>query len=213
MMKIFKIHSWILFVGILSLVSTTFAQNSTDLNGAHIGLFDIQVALVLYVALEDVERVEQLLERGVDPNVKASSASIDQFCGRILGEISAISCATYTGNKDMIRLLIRHGANVNSFFGKYGRSPFELALVTHGDLEMVDIIVDAPTFNAAIDKEFSGSQRQSYLELAIRHGRPSLIQTLLDKGAKVDRLRPALHRIMINTLRSYETATHTFPNQ
>lgn len=188
------------FVGILSFASVGFAQLS------------LEEKLAVYVVLEDTERVQQFLERGVDPNVQnylnheGRSIGIDCFG---LSNVTPLHCAARSGNTDMARLFIQYGVNVNTFVE--GLSPFEIAL-DYGHTQIADMIVEAPTFDVrAVAIVFSENRfneramrRSPYLEAAIRNENARLIRVLLDRGG-VFHLSRDDHQAMQAILRAYET--------
>lgn len=179
-----------LFIGILSFASTTFAQVYT------------QEALMAYVEIEDVERVKQLLERGVDPDIPDVSWHNYRDCDGLVN-VKPIHCAVKTGNKEIVRLLIRHGVNVNVMGAEAG-NPLQAAL-TYDYPEIADMIVNAPTFDAKTEAMYSGGRFSPYLEVAIRHENARLIRILLDRGANPDLIRGDARQNMDAILRAYET--------
>ncbi|XP_050700935.1 adhesion G protein-coupled receptor L4-like isoform X2 [Eriocheir sinensis] len=139
---------------VLLLAAFTRAQEAADLNDA--------------VKLEQTDAVRALLSAGANVNVTDS-----------LGW-TPLHNAAYTGQADMVRVLLMHQANPDTPEPVHGRSSLHLAAYS-GHAEVVSLLLDA---GATID--LRDEHGQSALHLGVWRGQVGVVATLLQREAQVD---------------------------
>ena len=131
---------------------------------------DSQPTIHAAVSLGQVDRLRQLLEDGVNPNLPNDR---DQ---------TPLHLAASAGDKDAIELLVAHGAKVN-MHDWFGQNPLAIA-VSGGHAEAVDFLLD----NLAAANWKEGSSGRTLLHLSVIG--PSVpnvgvMRSLLDAGVKL----------------------------
>ncbi|MGX5872981.1 ankyrin repeat domain-containing protein, partial [Burkholderia gladioli] len=81
-------------------------------------------------------------------------------------------------NADAVRVLLDRGANPNAKEGAFERTALHEAILVHGDVDMLTVLLDA---GADIDER--DAQMDAPLRLAIELGRTAAVRLLLDRGA------------------------------
>ena len=118
----------------------------------------------------DIDMVKRLLNSGVP-------VENDPKCG-----MSALACAAGNGNVDIMRLLIKNGANINSqAIIRGSRTPLQAA-VHSGSLAAIDILLEAgadPNAAAVLGNE------ETAIFLAAAHKSPAVLSRLIEAGAKI----------------------------
>lgn len=144
---------------------------------------------------DDAAQVSALLKRGFDPNtmdptgtsglmlaLKESAFKVVQVLlghPRIKVEVrnaadeSPLMLAALKGNKELCRLMIQKGGDVN----KPGWTPLHYA-ATHGHLEVLNLLLEE---NAYIDA--ASPNNTTPLMMAAHYGTPSAVKLLLEAGA------------------------------
>ena len=137
----------------------------------------------------DISKVEAMLKQGIDPNV----ADINGFFGLIVASVN--------GNLNLVKLLIKYGANINKKYkgnvlnGLEGETALTF-LITSWDwastnsqkykLEQVaNYLVDH-----GIDLNYKNSLGFNYLMIAAKEGMTPLIKKLIEKGMDVNAQSP-----------------------
>lgn len=131
----------------------------------------------------NIERVRALLSAGAKVNEKEQS-----YMGN-----TPVYLATCTGNKEVLKLLIDSGADVNTR-NNLGQTALDNALLQEYDLEVIKILTNA---GAHVQPDF-GRSAMHYLT---QKNNPKLIEFLLSQGVDVnapdDRNRTPLHTAAI----------------
>jgi ankyrin repeat protein len=131
------------------------------------------------VASGDLQRVELLLEQGVNPRTRCTYETlIDR--SNVEGSRSAFFFALQEGNEALANLLLCHGADPDDADGLLGHTPLTYAAY-HGLDEMLRNLVGA---GASVD--LVNPFKRSPLEVAIYYGREAIALALLEAGAKPD---------------------------
>ncbi|KAH0175422.1 hypothetical protein KCU67_g211, partial [Aureobasidium melanogenum] len=131
--------------------------------------YNYHLGRILSGAIEmgDIERVCDLLGRGVNPNTEL------EFPG------FAIQKASFRGSSEIARTLINMGAYVNAQGGRHGNAL--QAASAGGHDEIVQILLE----NGA-DVNAEGGEYGSALQAASHRGHDKIVQMLLDTGADVN---------------------------
>lgn len=150
----------------------------------------------------DVDTVTHLLANGSDPNksdaYKNTPLSVAAHFGQsevielllkngaridgIVGEMSPLQCAVYSGHRETALRLIKKGANLNHS-DAYGTTPLAVA-ASRGDAEEVRLLLDA-----GADVEQANNLGWRPLHVALRSTKPKdaarlvTVETLLEYGA------------------------------
>ena len=99
--------------------------------------------LVAAIRNEDTEKVEELLQHGVDPNVLTASKLGSKLLGFVeMGPDRPLSEACRMGNIDIVKALIGHGATAEPMDGT-GWSPLDETLFFYqpNDIEIVRLLL------------------------------------------------------------------------
>lgn len=140
-------------------------QHGADVNKKD---FSNTVALLKSVRLGDIETAAVLLEAGADPN----------FCSQFENK-SLITQACSNGYTDIVRLLIKHGGDVNLMSGRrYGAIHYA---AWNGQNEIVKLLLDA---GAEYDNQTAC--KNTPLALAAHGGHLETMKILLSKGCDVN---------------------------
>ena len=128
----------------------------------------------------NIEMVKLLIARGADINAGIVATALHR--------------ATWMEHKDIIELLIQHGANVNAK-DKWGYTPLSYAVYKDDYLYLMNILI---ANGAEVDtKDPSG---ETYLHYAATAGRTEAVKLLLEAGANIntksDRGQTAVHAIL-----------------
>ncbi|KAI0272290.1 ankyrin repeat-containing domain protein [Gloeopeniophorella convolvens] len=149
--------------GLLPIVEHILASGSYDINargGYH--------ATALFAALMEgrsLAVIRSLLDGGADVNIKGN-----------LGEGTALQVAVSRGNRDIVQLLLDHGANIHAPSLRSGSTLQDA--VSDGNRDIVQLLLD----RGADVNELRGSYG-SALERAVSNGNLDVVQVLLDHGA------------------------------
>ncbi len=126
-----------------------------------------EATLLDAVLSNDIERAQQLLNRGADPHLRYSG-------GKTLLHIAAVH-----GRAGMVELLLAHGADVNAR-DKSGGTPLSEA-------EILDWVAVAGLLLArGADPHLRYSGGKTLLHIAAVHGRAGMVELLLAHGADVN---------------------------
>lgn len=169
---------------------------------------DIDAALFLAARRGRIARMNELLERGADPDVRFSGdgtpliaavrsgdirgvellleAGADPDLG-VSGDGNPVIAAASAGNRALVLLLIEAGADVNSFQSGDGNPLIAAAL--RGDLAMTELLLAA---GADPDAYVPGDETP--LIAAAQQGHLAVAQRLVEAGADVSRTVFAHHR-------------------
>lgn len=135
-------------------------------------LFTTLSAQDLMTAIEskNYEQVERLLQTGSKVNKPNREGQYPLWH------------AVWNNDGEMVRLLIRYGADVNQKFKakKAGISCLHIAS-QEGFLNIVQILVEN---GAGVDEKGAGNQ--TALRVAARNGRTDIVKYLMEKGAEID---------------------------
>ncbi|CAG7939364.1 unnamed protein product [Penicillium salamii] len=115
-----------------------------------------------------------LLESGVSPNARVS----DRGEYAITNALAVSECGSMRRHKwgaEILRILLKYGADPNCKKGKYGWTPFHTAVATGADLETITLLLE---HGASM-----GTESASSLNAAIRESNLPLIELLLKAGA------------------------------
>lgn len=127
----------------------------------------------LMLAARDLEKVKLLVERGADVNARAST-----------GITPLMVAAQYTGNAEVVRLLLKKGAKPNldkSVEVRNNASALFFAMMA-GDIEMAKALLDAGA-NLNDRMKVLGRFTNSLLTYAASAGDTAMVEYLISKGA------------------------------
>lgn len=127
----------------------------------------------LMLAARNLEKVKLLLDRGADLNVRAAT-----------GLTPLMVAARYRGNAEVVRLLLKKGAKVNSDKGievRNDASALFLAVMA-GDIQTVSALVDAGA-SLKVQMKVLGNLVTSLLTYATFADEATVIDYLIGKGA------------------------------
>lgn len=124
------------------------------------------------VCNEDLDMVQHLLEAGVDPNNKSR-----------VGTCSALGCAVTRNNLALVRLLLKHGANVNArSYSRWSTNVTALqAAILYADVDVARLLLES----GAEANTYFGTVRGPPLEIAILNKRIDHIILLAICGADI----------------------------
>ena len=130
----------------------------------------------------DMKKVIQLLQSGIDVNVKDDAGVVGHY-PHLYGRTPLHVAAVY-GKTQIARLLLEYGANPNKFDDD-SESPLTLA-AWKGNLSLVKILVAAGARINYLNPEdrFSGSNTALYT--AVNNGHFDIVKYLIDKKADVN---------------------------
>ena len=143
----------------LRTVESLLNQGAVDVNYRTPGIGDN--ALGNASSQNEVEMAMLLLRRGADPNI----ATEENF--------TPLLSAAYHGHTEMVRLLIRAGANVNAAETRYGFTPLASA-AQYGHAETVELLLDA-----GADPTVRVKNGMTAMRLARDHGRTDVVKILM----------------------------------
>lgn len=124
--------------------------------------------LIEAVEAGHAKKVEELLEKGANPNIKTS---IRWYHGW-----TPLHIAVYERNLDIVRLLIKYGANINA--KTYNReTPLHIA-VYEGHWDVAKLLIDH-----GADVNARNNNGSTPLHIAAERGFLDIVQLLLEKGA------------------------------
>lgn len=126
----------------------------------------------LYIATRvadkpDLEAIDSYLKAGANCNGPRGCAN------------SPLCHASCHGHEELVKLLIRHGAKVNSIDGSQGRTPL-MEASRNGHTSVVELLLKE---GASID-QYTGPQGRTALIWACMEGHVSVVTVLLRNGAK-----------------------------
>lgn len=127
----------------------------------------------LMMAARDLEKVRLLVERGADVNARAAT-----------GITPLMAAAQYTGNVDVVRLLLKKGARPNPDRGVEVRndaSAIFYAMMAF-DVEMVRALADAGA-NVNAKMKIIGRFAATPLLYTVAANHPAMVEYLISKGA------------------------------
>ncbi|MCP5491893.1 MAG: ankyrin repeat domain-containing protein [Chlamydiales bacterium] len=161
--------------GELDLVATDISIKQQD---NLIELFNSKLASICEElgkrVLDKAPTVIALLTYGADPNRK-------------VGDYTLLHLAAFKGNKDIVELLLQHGASIETQ-DRWGSTPLDLA-DREGNKDIVELLrtkVENPNLQNGASAEAQGNSGLAPLHYAAREGYKDIVELLLDKGAKVD---------------------------
>jgi ankyrin repeat protein len=132
-------------------------------------------ALMLATLFGDAPCVEQLLQRGADPN-QADSAG-------------ATALLWAMPDIDKARLLLKHGANVNTKSATLGRTPFLIAAAYPGTVSLLELLLAQ-----GADLRAKDAAGFSALGLAMQSSDLDVVRFLADKGLDLNDVPIAAQR-------------------
>lgn len=126
--------------------------------------------------------VQQLLEAQIHPTL---NASVDE------SKRHPLILAVGTGQVELVRMLLDHGASLEHWPGPGPTdSPLHVAIMENY-LDICELLIQRePRLLDPQYEEGARSVPELPLHIACREGRASIVQLLLEKGAKADRLNP-----------------------
>jgi hypothetical protein len=133
---------------------------------------DQQNAAILSDAInrKDVKKAESLLKAGVNPNIiNKASHSLK----------TPLHLAAQIGSKEIVQLLIDHGANIDASEGGF-TTPLHYA-VSGGYTDIVQLLLERGTDIRAV-----GQGGRSPLHSAAQHGNTPILKLLLQHGAHIN---------------------------
>ena len=116
---------------------------------------------------EVVQKAKALIENGADPN-----ESDDQGC-------TPLHHASRNGSKKIVKLLLKHGANVNAKLNTTFKTPLHEA-VNHGHLNIVKILI---WYGA--DLSCKTRNQTTPILIAAVEGHAEIVKYLIEKGAQI----------------------------
>lgn len=114
----------------------------------------------------NVRAVQRLIADGIDPNIQ------------LRGNNAALLLVAHKGNEEMVRVLVRHKADINQESVIKHQTPLTMA-VTYGSVKMVQLLI---ALCASIDHQTS-LMGQTALHKAACQGRPEMTRLLLRSKA------------------------------
>ena len=119
---------------------------------------------------------EWLLKRQVGVNINSRRMYINAEGGNFG---NALQAASYHGSKEVVQLLLEHGANINAEGGEFGNA---LQVASYnGSKEVVQLLLE---HGANINAE--GGHFGNALQAASYNGGKEMVQLLLEHGAKIN---------------------------
>jgi ankyrin repeat protein len=135
--------------------------------------------LFLAVKMEDASLTRRLISAGANLNW------LEVGYGPTI-----LESAVYIGNKQIVKVLLDAGADVNHPASlRWGHTSLQIA-VKEGDIQLVDMLLDA---GADVNQPASRVGGQTALQIAVQEGNVQLVNILLDAGADVNQ-EPAKDR-------------------
>ncbi|MEW6347740.1 MAG: ankyrin repeat domain-containing protein [Thermodesulfobacteriota bacterium] len=136
-------------------------------------------ALINAAFMADEEEIKQLLDKGVDVNLKMSD-----------GYTALLEACTHPrpATPKAVKLLLERGAEVN-VVSETGMTPLAGAVFTRSDVETVNLLLEhGADFNATIRLKVSGkpTRELTALGIAAQLGNVPLVRLLVQKGADVN---------------------------
>jgi len=125
-----------------------------------------RTALVFAASTNDTAAMSLLLKAGADPNVVTDDGT------------TAFADAVQSGQLNMAKYLIAHGARTEAVDNRSGRIPLHLA-VLQGELPMVEVV-----FPVAADRSAVDCMGMTPLDIALRCGHTRIAELLRNGGAK-----------------------------
>lgn len=150
--------------------------------------------LILAIAHHDLSMVRTLIENGVDVNFGTEIIRADGTL--VLENNTPLMAAVSLKNKDIdiIKLLIKSGANINATARDYSRgepavlsTPLTVA-IQHGDIEIVKLLVEngADTnLDTFVDNTLSDWMPWTPVVIAIKYKQLEILKYLVEKGASL----------------------------
>ena len=136
---------------------------------------DDEENLITYSMEGNVEEVQSLLDKGVNPN-----ANSNEICPRVGGiEITTtpLCVAAENGFKDVVKLLLDAGAEPNIADG-YGDTPLYSA-TKNRHTDVVKLLLDA-----GVEPNMPDKYGDTPLKLAVHNGRKEMVEVLVERGAE-----------------------------
>ncbi len=134
----------------------------------------------------DISKVETMLKQGIDPNVTDDFGS------------TGLMVAAYNGHLEIIKILLKYGANINQGYHGKGLAGLEgetaLSYAIYGwklenDKESIERVANYLVDNG-IDLNYKNSFGFNYLMIAAKEGMTPLIKKLIEKGMDVNAQSP-----------------------
>jgi ankyrin len=124
---------------------------------------------------EDGVRVAQLLlDRGADVNTRRKDHQ------------TPLHVASYIGNVEIVRLLLKHGADLEAAWGDYGEKPLHLVSYSKYGSQEDGLRVAQLLLERGADANIRRSDHWTPLHLASRWGKLDIVQLLIHHGAEVN---------------------------
>lgn len=136
---------------------------------------DDEENLTTYSMEGNVEEVQNLLNKGVNPNANSYETSIR--VGTIDIATTPLCVAAENGTKDVVKLLLDAGAEPNIADG-YGDTPLYSA-TKKNHTDVVKLLL-----NAGVEPNVADKYGDTPLKLAVHNGCKMLVKLLLDRGAE-----------------------------
>jgi len=128
----------------------------------------------------DIALTEEILNNGsVDANTIIDKKR----------EKSVVALAMERGHFDIVKLLIKRGANPDSDFKrssmKSHKCPLLIIAIEKGDIDIIKVLLDA---GADVDAEDDSSRRKTAVMVAIANGHIDIAKLLIEKEAIIDNI-------------------------
>lgn len=144
----------------------------------------------------DIEEIQQLLEKGADPNFVLENA--DQENLEFIGNTPLFVAAMAGQKPEILELLIQYGADLNYINKSAGNMTFLIALTFGENEDSLRHFLQKKEVLATLNTPFS--KNATALSVAADNNAVSLVELLLSKGAYPFALSPSGHNLLHDSI-------------